>query len=92
MLMLPSCSLALHNLVMVMSHLYSCGLVRSDIMYSLLHKLRDRMSELDVDMVVSVLGSVGLQLRNEDPAAMKDFVVGVHARAAELGQQGINAL
>ncbi|GAX86627.1 hypothetical protein CEUSTIGMA_g14035.t1, partial [Chlamydomonas eustigma] len=81
-------SLALHNLVMVISHLYSCGLVRSDVVYSLLHKLRDRLSELDVDMVVLVLGSVGLQLRNEDPAAMKDFVVGVHARAADLGQQG----
>ena len=31
---------------------------------------------------------MGLQLRNDDPVAMKEFVVGVHARAAELGQQG----
>ncbi len=31
---------------------------------------------------------MGLKLRGDDPAGMKDFVVGVHERAAELGQKG----
>ena len=85
---LPPCSLALHNLAMVLAHLYSCGLVRADVLYGYLGLLRNRLSEPDVDVLVTMLGSVGLQLRSDDPVAMKDFVVGVHARAAELGKQG----
>ena len=81
--------MALHNLVMVLAHLYSCGLIRADVLYSYLQLLRNRLSEPDVDMLVTVLGSVGLQLRNDDPVAMKEFVVGVHAKAAEMGQQGV---
>ena len=31
---------------------------------------------------------VGLQLRNADPALMRDFVVGMHEKAAKLGSTG----
>ncbi len=31
---------------------------------------------------------VGLQLRNADPGLMKEFVLGVHERAAQLGKDG----
>lgn len=34
---------------------------------------------------------VGLQLRNDDPALMKEFVLQVHTRAAELGKAGEHA-
>lgn len=47
-----------------------------------------RLSEIDVDLIVSILSTIGLKLRNEDPSAMKDFVLSVHTRAAELGQSG----
>lgn len=82
------CSLALHNLVLLLCHLYACGVIRSEVVYSFLGVVRNRLSEPDVDMIVSVLGHVGLQLRGENPAQMKEFVLGVHARAAELGQKG----
>lgn len=36
----------------------------------------------------SLLPQVGLQLRNADPALMKEFVLGVHERAAALGKDG----
>ena len=84
----PTSSLALHNLAMVLAHLFSCGLVRADVLYGYLGLLRNRLDEPDVDVIVTILGSVGLQLRGDDPMAMKDFVVGVHAKAAERGQQG----
>ena len=48
-----------------------------------------RMQEENLLRVVggdnAVLSSVGLQLRGDDPAAMKDFVVSVHERAAAQG-------
>ena len=81
-------SLALHNLAMVLAHLFSCGLVRADVLYGYLGLLRNRLDEPDVDVIVTILGSVGLQLRGDDPMAMKEFVVGVHSKAAERGQQG----
>jgi hypothetical protein len=39
-------------------------------------------------MMSAALRAAGLQLRSADPAAMKDFLVAVNARAAEAAQQG----
>lgn len=36
-------------------------------------------------MVVTLLQAAGLALRGGDPAAMKEFVVAVHARAGQAG-------
>ena len=83
-----SSSLAQHNLVMLFAYLYGCGLVRADVMYSFLHALRARFAESDVSALVTALNASGLQLRSDDPAAMKEFVLGVHARAAEMGKEG----
>lgn len=38
---------------------------------------------------VTLLSACGLRLRGADPAAMKDFVVAVHARAADATQKGV---
>lgn len=40
-------------------------------------------------MMSAALRAAGLQLRAADPAAMKDFLVAVHTRAAEAAQQGV---
>eukprot|EP00955_Chlamydomonas_euryale_P065511 359258-Chlamydomonas_euryale.AAC.6 len=85
------CSLAMGNLVRVLAHTYAVSLVRSEVLYSFLEAAKARLTEADIDMIVALLGSVGMQLRNEDPAAMKEFVLGVHSRAAELGAQGVRA-
>lgn len=39
-------------------------------------------------MMSAALRAAGLQLRSADPAAMKDFLVAVHARAAEAAKAG----
>ena len=43
-------------------------------------------------MVVTLLHACGLQLRGGDPVAMKEFVVAVHARAAEEAAGGTGRL
>lgn len=80
--------LARHNLSMVIAHCYSCGMMGADMVYSLLHMLRERFTEDDVQVMVSLLGSCGLQLRAANPAAMKDFVLAVHERVAQVSSQG----
>lgn len=73
---------------MVLSYLYSAGLTRSDLLYSLLHHLVARFAETDVSLMVTVLNAAGLQLRSDDAAAMKDFVLAVHKAAADKGKAG----
>ncbi|GAB4822711.1 hypothetical protein N2152v2_009757 [Parachlorella kessleri] len=78
-------SLASHNLAMVAANLFSCGAVRADLLYSLLNRLKARFGDGDVSLLATLLRACGLQLRAADPLAMKEFVVSVHARAAEAG-------
>jgi hypothetical protein len=47
-----------------------------------------RFEEQDVAMMSVALRAAGLQLRAADPAAMRDFLVAVNARAAEAAAQG----
>jgi hypothetical protein len=58
------------------------------VIYSLLDQLKESFSEGDVALLVTMLNAVGLALRSEDAAGMKDFVVAVHARAAQQGAEG----
>lgn len=76
-------SLAAGNLVQVLAHLYLSGALKSDVVYSLLDEWKSRFLESDVVAMAGLLGSAGLALRAADPERMKDFVVSVHARAAE---------
>ena len=64
-------SLASSNLVHVVGHLYGCRVLEAATVYSLLDHLKDRFSEQDVALIFALLNSVGLQLRSDDPAAMK---------------------
>ncbi|KAK9823765.1 hypothetical protein WJX72_005349 [[Myrmecia] bisecta] len=77
-------SLACTNLMAVAAQLYLCGLLPVDCLYSLLRHLTDRFEEQDVAMMMTLLQACGFQLRADDPAAMKEFVLAVHARAAQV--------
>ena len=47
-----------------------------------------RFEEQDVAMMSTVLRAAGLHLRAADPTAMKEFLVAVHSRAAEVAAAG----
>ncbi|GBF89357.1 hypothetical protein Rsub_02235 [Raphidocelis subcapitata] len=70
------------NLTLLLAYCYSCGLLAADCLYSFLGVLAQRFTEEDVMILAALLNAVGLQLRADDPAAMKDFVVAVHEAAA----------
>ncbi|KAK9827685.1 hypothetical protein WJX81_008109 [Elliptochloris bilobata] len=79
-------SLAAGNLAAVAAQLYLAGLLPAATLYSLLAHLRARFAEQDVALIWGLLNAAGFQLRRDDPAAMKEFVVAVHARAAEAAE------
>ena len=74
---------ALHNLVLVFVHLFPIGAISSGLVYSFLSHLQQGFSETEVECIYTVMRYVGSSLRTANPAGMKDFVVGVHARAGE---------
>ncbi|KAG0629231.1 hypothetical protein M758_1G087200 [Ceratodon purpureus] len=77
-------SLALRNLALMFANLYSFNLISSELVYEVLGMLCKRFQELDVSIILNLLQSCGMGLRAADPASMKEFVVAVQQRTAEL--------
>ncbi|KAK9813973.1 hypothetical protein WJX73_007570 [Symbiochloris irregularis] len=75
-------TLACRNLVLLLGNLCMCGLLHVGILFSLLATFTARFDEEDVVMMHGLLGACGFHLRSQDPSALKDFIVAVHARAA----------
>jgi nucleolar MIF4G domain-containing protein 1 len=81
-------SLTRHNLVMVISHLFVIKALHSDMIFSLLNHWRERFNDTDLTMMSILLHGCGLALRSADPVGMKEFVISIHSRAAEVGGMG----
>ncbi|CAD7703288.1 unnamed protein product [Ostreobium quekettii] len=81
-------SLACTNLVSILCNCYLCGMMDGGLLYSLLDTLTGRFDERDVSLMYTILKVCGWRLRSDDPKAMKDYVLGVHARAAQVSQEG----
>jgi nucleolar MIF4G domain-containing protein 1 len=72
------------NLVAVLARLHTCGVFPSRVCYGLLTELSRGLSELDAMLMLGLLRVAGARLRSEDPAGMKDFIVELQGRVAEL--------
>ncbi|XP_044318576.1 nucleolar MIF4G domain-containing protein 1 isoform X1 [Triticum aestivum] len=62
----------------------------SDLVYDLLSVLSERLTELDVSTVLTILQCCGMKLRGDDPGAMKDFVLSIQnsVRQSKLRSAG----
>ena len=74
----------LDNLVLILSYLYSFGVVACNVIYDLIRELVQAMGERDVELLLLLLRSAGHQLRADDPAALKDIVLLVQERATQV--------
>lgn len=79
--------LSLRNLTLLLAYLYTFGLCSSDLIYDLLTLLSQRLEELDVSTILTILQCCGMSLRRDDPASMKDFIVGVQQQVQKLKAQ-----
>ena len=78
-----SCS----NIVNVLARLYTCGLFPSACCYGFLVTLAKSLSELDSTLMLTLLRIAGNRLRSEDPVGMKEFILALQARVAELQKE-----
>lgn len=69
--------LSVRNLMLLFSYLCIFDVIASDLVYDLLSVLSERLTELDVSTVLTILQCCGMKLRGDDPGAMKDFVLSI---------------
>eukprot|EP00741_Cyanophora_paradoxa_P016539 tig00020927_g15969.t1 len=70
------------NLLLLLVMLYNYQVVHSGVMYDVLRGLLARFCERAVDLLLLALRNCGVQLRHEDPGALKDAIVAMQGRAA----------
>ncbi|XP_072944719.1 nucleolar MIF4G domain-containing protein 1 homolog [Epargyreus clarus] len=76
----------LDNLVSCLAHLYSFKIYHSSLLYDILGRLVEQLSEKNIDCVLTALRSVGGVLRKEEPAALKTFIHDTQAKIAKLNE------
>ncbi|XP_068617603.1 nucleolar MIF4G domain-containing protein 1 homolog [Battus philenor] len=76
----------LENLTSCLAHLYSFKIYHSALVYDILARLMDQVTEKRVDCVLTALRCVGGVLRKDDPLALKNFIHDTQARVASLNE------
>ncbi|CAB3230481.1 unnamed protein product [Arctia plantaginis] len=74
------------NLVSCLAHLYTFKIYHASLLYDILTRLLDVLSEKNIECVLVALRSVGGVLRKEEPLALKNFIHDTQARVAKLNE------
>ena len=78
-----------HNIVRCLSYLYSFKVVTSVLIYDVIRKLISQCSTLDIELLLIILKTVGLDIRKEDPQSMKDIILEIQVKR-KLKEEGID--
>ncbi|CAH0694798.1 unnamed protein product [Spodoptera exigua] len=76
----------LDNLVACLAHLYSFKIYHATLLYDILTRLLDSISEKNIECVLVALRCVGGVLRKEEPLALKNFIHDTQGRVAKLNE------
>ncbi|XP_049876312.1 nucleolar MIF4G domain-containing protein 1 homolog [Pectinophora gossypiella] len=76
----------LDNLVSCLAHLYSFKLYHANLLYDILARLTESLTEKHIDCVLVALRSVGGVMRKEDPLALRSFIHDVQGKLAALNE------
>lgn len=83
-------SLAISNLIQMIAQLFLLGSLKEDVVFSLLEYLCLKFTETNIAAIAQLLQAAGLALRSSNPERMKDFIISVHARAADVGVKNLS--
>ena len=81
---IPVANKEIDNVIFVLCHMYTFKIFKYTLIYELLNKLCEKLSEKSVECMLLVLRSIGFILRKDDPMALKDFIVSVQKKANSL--------
>ncbi|XP_045522187.1 nucleolar MIF4G domain-containing protein 1 homolog [Pieris brassicae] len=77
----------LDNLVSCLAHLYSFKIYHASLLYDILARLVEDLSEKNIDCVLTALRCVGGVLRKEEPLALKNFIQDTQAKVARMNEK-----
>ena len=77
----------LDNVIFIICHLYTYRLFKHNLIYELLHKLCEKMTEKRIECTLLVLRSIGFILRKDDPLMLKEFIIKVQKLAHAAGDE-----
>ncbi|KAI9179029.1 suppressor of glycerol defect [Blastocladiella emersonii ATCC 22665] len=72
------------NVLVLIGHMYNFQIISCALVYDMVRRLVDEVSEDRIELVLKLVKLCGLQLRNDDPTALKDIVGLIQSRAAAV--------
>nr|POE93551.1 suppressor of glycerol defect protein 1 [Quercus suber] len=78
------------NIVAFLSNLYQFHVVGSAIVFDYIRLLLDNLSENSTELLLRIVRISGMQLRQEDPTALKDIVLLLHRNTAKVGEENLS--
>ena len=76
-----------HNLIRCLSYLYSFKVLTSVLIYDIVRKLVCECSTMDIELLLIILKTVGLDIRKEDPSSMKDIIMEIQGKRKIIEKQ-----
>ncbi|CAG4982193.1 unnamed protein product [Colias eurytheme] len=77
----------LDNLVSCLAHLYSFKIYHASLLYDILNRLVQDLTEKHIDCILTALRCVGGVLRKEEPLALKTFIQDTQGKIAKLNEK-----
>nr|POF14952.1 suppressor of glycerol defect protein 1 [Quercus suber] len=78
------------NILAFLSNLYQFQVVGSGIIFDYIRLLLDNLSESSTELLLRIVRTSGMQLRQEDPTALKDIVLLLHRNTAKVGEENLS--
>ncbi|KAL9629926.1 MAG: hypothetical protein Q9164_006659, partial [Protoblastenia rupestris] len=78
------------NLMGLLAHLYNFQVIGSGLIYDYIRLCLKELSENNTDLLLRIVRVAGQQLRQDDPSALKEIVIQLHAAASKLGENELS--
>jgi nucleolar MIF4G domain-containing protein 1 len=75
------------NLILIICHLFTFKIFQHNLIYELLEKLAESLTEKRVECMLLVLRSIGFLLRKEDPLKLKEYIIDLQKKANNLREE-----
>ena len=80
----------LTNLISLLAELYNFQVIGSNLIYDFVRLFLDEFSETNTELLLKIIRNSGPQLRQDDPASLKEIVLLLQAVVAESGEEKLS--
>ncbi|KAL3426199.1 dihydrolipoyl mitochondrial precursor [Phlyctema vagabunda] len=78
------------NLITLLSELYNFQVVGSNLMFDYIRLFLSKLSELNAELLLKLIRTSGPQLRQDDPAALKDIMTMLRPAISSVGEENLS--